>query len=372
MQPPDDTRWSAARSRTRSVVWLQPVFPAYTQPLIDELSSRLGPDVFRVVGGARYFDETVSTDLRPDTRYTQIRNRYVLGRRLLWQSSARREAGRSDVLLTELNPRILTVWWLLIARRITGRRTVLYGHAYPRRGHDSRTDRLRGLLRRLADAVIVYTQSEADRLRSGGAQHEIHAAPNAFLRRAEIAPAQAESTPRDFLYVGRLVREKKPALLVEAFREALPNLPPEVRLVIVGDGPGRDELEAVAADEPRIRFLGEIRERDRLRERYGTAIASVSPGPAGLSLIQSISFGVPMILARDEPHGPEIEAARDGENVVLVGSHRRAAFADALVQTAAARDEWLARRPGIADWCAERYSVDVMADRVLAAIEAPR
>jgi hypothetical protein len=78
---------------------------------------------------------------------------------------------------------------------------------------------------------------------------------------------------------------------------------------------------------------------------------------------------VPMILARDEPHSPELEAACEGENAVIVRSDSSDDLATALVQTARARGEWAARRTEIAESCAARYSVDVMADGVMAAIQ---
>lgn len=44
---------------------------------------------------------------------------------------------------------------------------------------------------------------------------------------------------------------------------------------------------------------------------YANALVSVSPGYVGLSLTQSLSFGVPMLIAIDEAHVPEIDAALD-------------------------------------------------------------
>jgi hypothetical protein len=93
---------------------------------------------------------------------------------------------------------------------------------------------------------------------------------------------------------------------------------------------------------------------------YANAIASVSPGEAGLSLIQSLGFGVPMILARDEPHGPELEAASEGENVLTFARGSASALADLLVDVAASRELWHARRDEIAAPIVDRYCLDNM------------
>ena len=60
----------------------------------------------------------------------------------------------------------------------------------------------------------------------------IVAAPNAILPRGMMNPAVGDSPPTDFIYVGRLVAEKKPVLLAQAFLRALSALPGETRLVV--------------------------------------------------------------------------------------------------------------------------------------------
>src|SRR5207248_11625357 len=122
----------------------------------------------------------------------------------------------------------------------------------------------------------------------------------------------------------------------------------------------------------RIRFLGEITDFEELRRVYGTALASVSPGYVGLSLTQSLWFGVPAIIARDEPHSPEIEAARKDFNSLFIESDSVDALSDALVRVENDRDAWLARRPEIARDCATRYSVESMIDPIVKLVEALR
>ena len=105
-----------------------------------------------------------------------------------------------------------------------------------------------------------------------------------------------------------------------------------------------------------------------LRAVYDTALCSVSPGYVGLSLIQSLWFGVPAIIARDEPHSPEIEAALEGHNAVIVESDSVSAMRDALLQVAGHRDDWVARRPAIASACVARYAVESMVASIASAM----
>ena len=188
------------------------------------------------------------------------------------------------------------------------------------------------------------------------------AASNGLYRRAEIGPLPTESAT-DVVFVGRLNPTKKPLLLVDAFIRAAPHLPSDVRLVFVGDGSQRDLLEHRANDaevRDRVVFMGHISDVEELRAVYGRAIVSVSPGYVGLSLIQSLGYGIPMLIARDEPHSPEIEALVEGENGELFESDSADALATAIIQMAAERELWLSRRAMIAELVRTTYTVEHM------------
>ena len=351
------------------VVLLRPAIGDYRGPALEALRDRLDGGL-TVLAGEADFAPTSRTGIAVRSQLQLVSNHYLAGRRLLWQRGCWRAVTGADVAILELNPRMLSSWLMLLARRALKRPTLLWGHAWPRSGRGARTDALRGRMRRLADLVIVYTETERRELAELEPGVAVVAAPNALYRAAEIRPAElADPPPRSFVCVGRLVPLKKPDLLVRAFLEARPELPDDTTLTFVGEGPMRAGLEAAAAPAgDAVRFAGHVSGGARLRELFEPAIASVSPGAVGLSIVQSNSFGVPMIVARDEPHGPEIEAARDGKNAILVDSDSSRALADALVAAATARDRWFAMRARIAAECAERYSVEVMAERMMEAI----
>jgi acetyltransferase-like isoleucine patch superfamily enzyme len=194
----------------------------------------------------------------------------------------------------------------------------------------------------------------------------IIAAPNALYSR-DLMGAGSNGNPTNFIYVGRLVKEKKPDLLIRAFARAGDRLGKTCRLLIVGDGPERPRLEELARDlGDRVEFKGHVAGWEQLRGFYATSIAGVSPGYAGLSLTQSYSFGVPMIIARDEPHAPEIEAANEANNAFFA-SDDVDDLADTLTQFWKQRKEWASRGEAIASDCAERYSAEVMAERLIEA-----
>jgi glycosyltransferase involved in cell wall biosynthesis len=353
------------------VVLLRPAIGEYRRAVLEILAERLGGGLAVYAGEADFAPTSRTTSdlgglLRP------VSNRYLAGRRLLWQRGCWRAVLAADVAILEINPRMLSSWVLMALRRALGRPTVLWGHAWPRAGRDARTDRLRGAMRRFADVLVVYTETERRELSERSPGTRVFAAPNALYRARDMQPVPPmPGAPPAFVSVGRLVPLKKPGLLVDAFLAARPSLPDGTTLTFVGEGPLRGELEARAASaNAAVRFLGQVDDLGRLRDAFAPAVASVSPGAVGLSIVQSTAFGVPMIVARDEPHGPEIEAARDGDNGILVGSDDPAALAAAMARVAAERDRWLARRDEISADCAARYSAEAMAERMLEAIEA--
>lgn len=85
-------------------------------------------------------------------------------------------------------------------------------------------------------------------------------ADDAILDRA--ANGGADATDREnpyLLFFGRLSVEKGVDTLLRAFDAALPNLPQDMRLVVVGDGPDAADFKALASSlgcAPRIEFAG--------------------------------------------------------------------------------------------------------------------
>lgn len=345
---------------------LQDYRQAFLEILVDRLDDR-----FCAYAGSEYFDRSTRTNVSLGSHLQPLRNHFILGRRLLWQCGAVRPMTGVDVALLEFNPRIISVWVILGLRFVLRRPSLLWGHAWSRSGGGSRSEPVRMLMRRLARGVILYTSSQAKDLSAHDPRTRTFVAPNALYRASQMRPAPASRVPDSFIYVGRLVPTKKPHILIDAFIKALPDLPHEMRLVIVGDGPLMQPLrERAAATQhgKRIEFLGHLSDPLALERLYRDAVASVSPGFVGLSITQSLGFGVPMIIARNEPHSPELEAARDGWNASIYEPSTYEALSSVLVAFARDRQMWAQRRESIALDCRRRYSAEAMADGFMAAI----
>jgi glycosyltransferase involved in cell wall biosynthesis len=175
-------------------------------------------------------------------------------------------------------------------------------------------------LARMADAILLYSHEMKERLvRHGLDERKLLVALNTVdVCQIQEAKSQLnrDNLVRDrVLYIGRLIPAKKVDLLIRAFALASRSLPPLVRLTIVGDGPCRSELQALANElglAERVEFCGEITNETVLAGVFAESWLSVSPGYVGLAAIHSLAYGVPMVVARGEPHSPEVSALREG------------------------------------------------------------
>lgn len=307
-----------------------------------------------------------------DLRYEVVGTR-LLFNRILVQRLPLKKLLSCRVLLLDLNPRMPHVWILVFLRRTLKRPTVLWGHAFPRAGKRAGTEVLRRTLRSIASGLVTYTRSQAVELSQIHPKKTINAAPNALYPARDFVfddCAQRDS----FVFVGRLIASKKPRILLEAF-ERVHSIRPDLRLVIVGDGPEMGsliELVQKSKHQTQIELLGHIGDYQTLRSIYSRAIASVSPGYVGLSVTQSLSFGVPMIVSRDEPHSPEIEAVEVGCNAEFFDTDDAEDLARKVLQFASNKTTWMELGAKIAADCRDRYSAEVMADGLIQAMEAAK
>jgi FkbM family methyltransferase len=345
--------------RVHDVVVNQFALPHYRQRFLDALASS-GADILFLVGDRQFGPGVVSDADSPIVHRTGS-NVFLLGRRLGWQRGCVGRGLRARYLVVELNPRNLTSWLLLVLRRTIGRRTGGWGHAHSRRGPATRYNRLRRVMQGMCDELITYTETEARELRTILPGTVARPARNALYSTTEMARFTVRPVDErpDLLLIGRLVPEKKALLGVEAFAKALPELPDDVLLHVVGSGPQESEIReyvAAAGLAERVRLHGWVTDDERLAPILEHCCAVLSPGYIGLNATQALGYGAAVLYARDEPHAPEIEAltpansrafgSDDAEACrrTIVEFHRDRAAFDASAIAAAARAEYSIER----------------------------
>lgn len=284
------------------------VLPFYRQACMESLRVEL-PNVM-AFAGERHIDPTIRTGISEDL-YSRVTNRVFAGR-VLVQTGNLQPAIRATNTIVDLNPRSVTAWVVLLVRRMLRRRTLVWGHLHPRMGASSPTASLRRVMRILSSGTVLYGYDSVLPARKELPRGNVWVAPNALYAGSELGSTSDDGPYTKIVYVGRLVRDKKVHLLVEGFA-ASGLAAEECQLVLVGDGHERTHLEKRAEElgiSQHVVFTGHVADVGKLRMIYRNAICAVSPGYAGLSLTQSLGFGVPVAVSRDELHAPEIELAR--------------------------------------------------------------
>ncbi|MDW8214396.1 MAG: glycosyltransferase family 1 protein [Roseiflexaceae bacterium] len=124
------------------------------------------------------------------------------------------------------------------------------------------------------------------------------------------AAVGARADERVLLYVGRLAAEKRLDLLAEALRDM-----EGIRLVLVGDGPARPQLERRFAGMP-VTFTGFLNGHD-LAVAYASSDVFVFPSDTetfGQVVQEAMASGLPVVAARA---GGVIDLVRDEETGVF-------------------------------------------------------
>jgi glycosyltransferase involved in cell wall biosynthesis len=143
-------------------------------------------------------------------------------------------------------------------------------------------------------------------------------------------PWLTDGGPPVVLGVGRLARQKDFASLIRAFKLVRDRRP--ARLLILGEGPERPALEALARElglEGEVAMPGFLAGAQACMARAGVFVLSSAWEGLPTVLIEALAAGVPVV-ATDCPSGPR-EILRGGELGHLVAGGDVAALADGIL-----------------------------------------
>jgi teichuronic acid biosynthesis glycosyltransferase TuaC len=186
-----------------------------------------------------------------------------------------------------------------------------------------------------ARLVLANSAGTARRCVEGGARSTrvVHLGTD-----APSTPATPPEVPA-LVSVGNLIARKRHADVIEALT-LLSDRWPQLRYIVVGDGPERGALTALAASRgvgDRVQWRGRLAHEAAVREARGATLF-VLPSVAeafGVSYVEAMAAGVPAIGCRGEDGPEEIAAAGGGIELVTLRDPRALAGAiDALLSDA--------------------------------------
>jgi phosphatidylinositol alpha-mannosyltransferase len=185
---------------------------------------------------------------------------------------------------------------------------------------------------RRASAVIAVSEATAQSM-CRYADFESTIIPNGIdLRYWRACPAARYLRPgmRNLVYLGRLEERNGPDLAIEAFGRIAARLP-DVRLLMAGDGPMREVLQARVPHhlQGRVEFLGAV--YDQRPELLASSSVFLLPARAvgfSIMVLEAFAAGLPVVAL------PALGTDQAGEhwaNVILAKDNSADAFADAVV-----------------------------------------
>lgn len=282
----------------------QRVLPTYRIPFFDLLADACEGGLSVFAGQPRGTEGIVS-GVPQRARYAPASNLHLLSgpfylchqRGLIrWLAS-----WDPDALIVEANPRYLATPAAVRWMHSRGRRVIGWGLGAPPLSGPLAQLRQARRSRFLAqfDTLIAYSRRGArEYIQAGAAPERVFVATNSVAPRAQRKPRRPVSSgAQTILFVGRLQARKHVDFLLRGCAE-MPE--PKPHLVIVGDGPDRPRLEALAREvSSAAQFVGARHGRE-LEPYFAQADLFVLPGTGGLAVQEAMAHGLPVIVAQGD------------------------------------------------------------------------
>lgn len=181
--------------------------------------------------------------------------------------------------------------------------------------------RVRGFLSRFASALVLYTDYPLS-LFPASVQKKSFIANNTIYNPNMID--FSSEIKSSFLFIGALNKRKGLDDLLISFSEFIKqNKAVNIELDIIGEGEEKKRLTELAIKleiQGKVNFLGHIASPKEKEIYFKRAIASISPKQAGLSVLESFSYGVPFIAYENAISGGEHLNIKNGYNGYLLNS----------------------------------------------------
>jgi len=244
---------------------------------------------------------------------------------------------RPGIVITEFSNLILSNYLLLFLRPFFGHKLIIWSPIVnPRKGFSPKallSDKIRVWWMNRCDAVITYSRAGKKRLEPYArspekifvAQNTLYTPELLSLRdrfrkigKSQVRKELGFSARYHLIFIGRLIREKKPQALIDIFQKVVRRIP-DCRFHIIGDGPERDSLEKKVRNsglEAQVTLYGSVTEETMTGKMLFASDLFVMPRNVGLAAVHSLCFDTPLITLKpgkeDPRHNEEIEYVIEG------------------------------------------------------------
>lgn len=255
---------------------------------------------------------------------------------LIWQRNLSvKGMARGDVLVICSDIHNLSVMLLALRARLRGIRVVCWGHHWTAGGKMWRVRVRLFMARMLSDVYLCYTKTGIDFLCGLGFDRKRVFATGNTIDQNPIKVAMGhwdEGRIRRFKEEVGILDKKlllvcgvlRPKMKLHQLFEALADerlRRRNVVVAIIGDGDERDSNEALVKQlgvSDNVIWVGSTRDQEVMAPWFLSAIAFVYPGAIGLSILHSMSYGLPVVVHGNVEHQmPEFEIMENGQTGVL-------------------------------------------------------
>ena len=196
---------------------------------------------------------------------------------------------------------------------------LVWGHCYHRgdkSGHRYLPNLIKYYVAKSSDAIIAYTKGGKNFLTKMGCdKSKIFVAWNAILfekKPLDENIIQAKFNSRRFVFIARLIEEKKPELACQIIKKLNENnIKDPYHLDIIGGGKLLEHLKVKYSNYPYINFHGAIIDESKIGSISLYSFALINPGYLGLNIVHALVYGLPIISVKDGVesvfHSPEFE-----------------------------------------------------------------
>ena len=320
-----------AAVKSRKVLWVAPNLNHYKSRFLNRLAVDGDLDLVVLAGVQRIDEGHRAAELKKEYEVISIqvdKPRFGLSVLVFFAFLRLIVSRRFDVVLLpsekKLLPLIVVAWAMRPFMRFE---LASYNHPMVRSGTVQKTRRdvwFSRIMFLFYDRVVFYTENSRQRaVETGLISPEKASFANNTLDTNEIWSNYTfeinRCEPKTILYVARLIRSKGVRDLLDYFHALSAKLP-QLRLIVIGDGPQAELIKSAAQKCPRIIWYGAVVDEVKIANCMRKAHVVFMPGASGLSIVHAFCYGKPYVTLAEGryPHGPEFSYLSDGVNGLVL------------------------------------------------------
>lgn len=286
----------------------------YRIPVWNELAKKCDLTVAYSQG-----DGSIPKNMNVNFKITHLPYRTFGGRFVIQKDNIRKLSDEYDVTVVYGDiswPKYTTLRWGNKKKKVVFH--TLGVSANYDKGYDQKKgwDRIRTFFYKYASSLAFYTDYPIKKYeRMGIPKERMFVAPNTVY----VQPVKEAVKKDAILMIGTLYKEKGLQILMNVYQQ-LKHSVSLPYLFIIGSGPDFDAIKEWIDQQGMddiIHLEGAVYEISKKAEYFARALACISPKQAGLTVLESMGYGVPFITSKNAITGGEVFNVHNGVDGVI-------------------------------------------------------